>query len=92
MSPAYSMMSGATVMACFVSALFFLRFWRTTRDRLFAIFGIAFWLLALNWALSSLGGPLGPHAHLFRFVAFVLIAIAVLDKNRRTNDARRSEP
>lgn len=83
---------GAVVMASLAVGLFFFRYWRTTRDRLFAIFGIAFWLLALNWALSSLGGPLGPHAHLFRFVAFVLIAIAVLDKNRRTSDARRSEP
>ena len=75
---------GAVVMAGLAVGLFFFRYWRTTRDRLFAIFGIAFWLLALHWALSSLGGPLGPHAHLFRFGAFVLIAIAVLDKNRRT--------
>lgn len=82
---------GAVVMASLSVGLFFFRYWRTTRDRLFAIFGLAFWLLALNWALSSLGGPLGPHAHLFRFAAFVLIAIAVLDKNRRTSDARRSE-
>ena len=74
---------GALVMACTVAGLFFLRFWRRSHDRLFVIFAVAFWLLALNWTVASLGGPLGPHAYLFRFGAFVLIAIAVLDKNRR---------
>lgn len=74
---------GAIVMASLSVGLFFFRYWRTTRDRLFSMFGAAFWLLALNWTVASLGGPLGPHAYLFRFGAFVLIAIAVLDKNRR---------
>lgn len=75
---------GAVVMASLSVALFFFRYWRTTTDRLFWMFGAGFLLLALNWSLASLGGPLGPHAHLFRFGAFVLIAIAVLDKNRRS--------
>jgi hypothetical protein len=74
---------GAVVMASLSVGLFFFRYWRRTADRLFFMFAAAFWLLALNWTLASLGGPLAPHAHLFRFAAFVVIAIAVLDKNRR---------
>jgi hypothetical protein len=67
-------------MASLSIALFFLRFWRATSERLFALFSFAFCLLAANWALASL---LKPHAHVFRFLAFVVIALAVLDKNRR---------
>jgi hypothetical protein len=74
---------GALVMASLAIGLFFFRYWRSTRDRLFWMFGAAFWLLAFNWTLASHGGQLAPHAYLFRFSAFVLIAIAVLDKNRR---------
>lgn len=76
-------LQGALVMASSSVALFFLRYWRATRERLFALFSIAFCLLGANWALASLGGPLAPHAHLFRFLAFVVIALAVVDKNRR---------
>ncbi len=76
-------LQGALVMASLSIALFFLRFWRATRDRLFALFSAAFCLLGVNWALASLGGPLAPHAHVFRFLAFFVIALAVLDKNRR---------
>jgi hypothetical protein len=76
-------LQGALVMASLSIALFFLRYWRATKERLFALFSIAFCLLGANWALSSLGGPLAPHAHFFRFLAFVVIALAVIDKNRR---------
>ncbi len=80
---------GALVMACLSIALFFLRFWRATSDRLFVLFSLAFCLLGGSWALASLGGPLAPHAHAFRFLAFAVIALAVLDKNRRREGPRR---
>jgi hypothetical protein len=76
-------LQGAQVMASLSIALFFLRYWRASRDRLFALFSLAFCLLGASWALASLGGPLAPHAHFFRFLAFVVIALAVIDKNRR---------
>jgi hypothetical protein len=78
---------GAVTMAALAIGLFFLRYWRATADRLFLLFTVAFWLLALNWALATLGGPLAAHAHQFRFLAFVVIAIAVLNKNRRRRKA-----
>jgi hypothetical protein len=74
---------GAVVMASLTVGLFFLRYWRATRDRLFLLFWLAFWLLALNWTMVELAGPLSQHAYIVRFLAFVVIAGAVLDKNRR---------
>lgn len=79
---------GAVVMASLTVGLFFLRYWRSTRDRLFLLFCVAFWLLALNWVFSNWKGPLSEHAYVPRFLAFVIIAAAVLDKNRRQRPSR----
>jgi hypothetical protein len=75
---------GTVVMACVVVGLFFLRFWRRTRDRLFAIFAAAFWLLGLNWLLLAIFGRNETQTalYLIRLLAFVLILIAIVDKNR----------
>jgi hypothetical protein len=78
---------GALAMASFAIGLFFLRYWRATRDRLFTLFSVAFWLLGLNWTMAVLTPSLSEHAYAARFLAFVLIALAVLDKNRRKTAA-----
>ena len=77
---------GAIAMASSIVALFFLRFWRETGDRLFAIFALAFLLLGF----TRLGLALSPqelegHTHWYwvRLAAFVLILVAIVDKNRR---------
>ena len=65
--------------------LFFLRLWRETRDRFFVLFGLAFWVLALNWFLLVWAQPPSEHRHYFyilRLVAFLLIIVAIVDKNR----------
>ena len=79
------LISGAIVMGYAVAGLFFLRFWRETRDRLFAIFAAAFWLLGLQrLALAAL--PLAPEEatwlYVARLLAFLLILWAIVDKNR----------
>ena len=78
---------GAIVMACGVIGLFFLRFWRRTHDRLFVIFAAAFWLLGANWLLLAFTDPKAETQRLLlyalRAVAFILILIAILDKNRK---------
>jgi len=74
---------GALAMASLSIGLFFMRYWRATRDRLFPMFSGAFWLLGLNWTLATLAPRLAEHANVLRFLAFVLIALAVFDKNRR---------
>jgi hypothetical protein len=67
------------------AGLFFLRFWRASRDRLFLLFAMAFWLLALSWALLGLISPTEetrPYIYAIRLVAFLLLIAAILDKNR----------
>jgi hypothetical protein len=78
---------GGVIIAGYATAgLFFLRFWRDTRDRLFAIFAAAFWLLCLQRILLVLGPPgeneSRSYLYLVRLAAYVLILISVLDKNR----------
>jgi hypothetical protein len=73
---------GAVAMAAFVAGLFFFRYWRTTRDRLFLLFAFAFWLLTANWTIPTFAAELQPHAHVVRFLGFALIAYAVFAKNR----------
>lgn len=79
------LISGANAMGFFVSGLFFLRFWRDTADRLFAMFALAFWALALNSGLLAVVHPINETRHvlyLIRLIAFVLIIVGVVDKNR----------
>lgn len=78
---------GALSMACATAALFFLRYWVSTRDRLFAFFAIAFAVLALNWvslAFIDPGEELRHTLYLLRLGAFMLIIIGIVDKNRRS--------
>ena len=77
---------GALATACWVAGLFFLKFWRVSRDRFFLFFFLAFWVLSLNWVILIIEQPMlesRQDAYVVRLVAFVLIIIAVVDKNRR---------
>ena len=77
---------GTIAMASLVVALFFLRFWRDTGDRLFAIFAAAFVLLAVTrFGLAISNQQLEGQTHWYwvRLAAFVLILLAIIDKNRR---------
>jgi hypothetical protein len=75
-------MYGALVMGSFVVGLFFLRFWRATRDRLFAMFALAFWALGVNWlglAVLATIHEARTAFYLVRLVAFLLIIAAIVD-------------
>lgn len=77
---------GALALASWVAGLFFLRFWRLSRDRLFVFLCAAFWLLAINWlslAVVHWVPEIRHEAFVIRLLAFVLIIIGVIDKNRR---------
>jgi len=71
-------------MGCLVAALFFAKFWRQSHDRLFMIFGIAFLTFAINRVLLALV-PATYEATTYiyglRLAAFVLIIVAIVDKN-----------
>jgi uncharacterized membrane protein len=76
-----------TLFAFYITiALFFLRFWATARERLFAMFSLAFAVLALQRiALSLTSATMEDQTvfYLLRLTAFVIIIIAIVDKNRR---------
>jgi len=77
---------GAIFMASLAVAVFFLRFWRATGDRLFAIFSAAFVLLAITrMGLALSTAHLEGHTYWYwvRLAAFLLILVAIVDKNRR---------
>jgi len=75
-------LSGCLMMGYAVASLFFLRFWRQTRDRLFAWFAAAFATLALQRAMLSLAADPADALYLLRLAAFAMIIIAIVDKNR----------
>lgn len=81
----YDFLSGAVALGFFVCALFFLRFWRRTRDQLFLAFALAFGLLGLGQtiiALASIPTEEKSSLYLIRLAAFALIIFAILRKNR----------
>ena len=84
--------SGVIVAGYAVAGLFFLRFWRQSRDRLFAWFAAAFWLLgAQRAALAAIehGSPGATWLYAVRLLAFLLILAAIIDKNRPRAGAGR---
>ena len=81
----YDFLSGAVALGFFVCGLFFLRFWRRTRDQLFLAFALAFGLLGLGQtilALASIPTEERGSLYLLRLAAFAVIMIAILRKNR----------
>jgi hypothetical protein len=84
---------GALAMAFAVAGLFFLRFWRDTKDRLFGFFALAFFVLAGGRLTVALYYPHahGDYVYWVRFLAFALILLAILDKNRSSKAAAKQE-
>ena len=83
------LITGAIAMASFVIALFFLRFWRRSSDRLFAFFAVAFAIMGLSrltLTLMALPDEAQLAIRLLRVLSFVIILWAIIDKNRRPAD------
>lgn len=79
---------GAVAMGYAAAGLFFLRFYVRTRDRLFIMFCIALWLLGIIRLAMVLVNESDEDHYFYwlRLVAYVLILIAIIDKNLpRTN-------
>lgn len=77
--------SGALAAGYAVAALAFLKFWRQTRDRLFALFAAAFALLLVQRVALALGPAASLNTvwyYMLRLLAFALILVAIVDKNR----------
>ena len=79
------LMLGAIAMANLIVGLFFLRFWKKTRDRFFLFFAVAFILEGINRVLLGLSQGSNenePIFYLVRLLSYFLILIAIVDKNR----------
>ena len=77
-------LAGAATLGYAVAAMFFAKFWRQTRDRLFLAFAAAFTLLAVNQVLAALleaGDERTPFVYSLRVLGFALILWAIVDKN-----------
>jgi hypothetical protein len=74
---------GATAMAMAVAGLLFLRMWRESRDRLYVLFAVAFWLEALSRILALGLDPQegDPARYVVRVLAYGMIILAIVDKN-----------
>lgn len=78
--------SGAVFFGYVIIALFFCRFWRQTGARLFAAFSAAFLILAIErvMILTFVAEPINvPWIYSTRLLAFLVIAWAIWDMNRR---------
>jgi hypothetical protein len=77
---------GAAAMGFFVAGVFFLHYGLATRDRFFYLFTAAFWIEAGNRvhiAMARAWAEDAPEYYYVRLLAYVLILLAIWDKNRR---------
>ena len=80
-----AVLQGAVGMASGVAALFFLRFWRQTRDSFFLFFAAAFAIDALTrfvLGFAELSEETQPLVYGARLITFGLIIVAIIRKNR----------
>lgn len=76
---------GAIATSALGISAFFFRFWRERRDPLFGWFSLAFLVLAADWvALAALQAdhPARSYLYVVRLAAFVVILLAIVQKNR----------
>lgn len=86
--------SGIYMATFAASGIFFLKFWRASRDRFFLYFCLACWLLSFERVAllfveggysalpTAASGEARSYVHIIRMLAFALILIAVIRKNR----------
>lgn len=85
-----TILAGAVTMASCIAALFFLRFWRQTRDGFFLYFAAAFALDAATRFVLTVGDlseETEPLVYLARLITFCLIIVAIVRKNRPNRGA-----
>lgn len=75
--------AGLIAMGFLVAAAFFFRFWRESRDRLFAFFALAFLLMALARPMLAANEDSSVGPYFIRLASFALILVGVVDKNLR---------
>ena len=83
------LLSGIIACGAFVAALYFFKSWRASADRLLGFFAAAFALFAANATALGLTDPdaeVRVLLYAVRLVGFLLILVAIVDKNRVRDD------
>lgn len=94
-------LSGMSAAMFLTAGLFFLKFWRASRNRFFAFFASACWLFAFERAISLCTYLLmDPElyenleargwVYIIRLAGFTLILIAIVDRNRSAFAQRKA--
>ena len=89
-------LSGICAATFIASAVFFLKFWRTSRDSFFVWFALACLMIAFERMMtlfvegtnSPLATPVteaNSWIYLIRLGAFLIISVAIIDKNRKAS-------
>jgi hypothetical protein len=76
---------GVIVTASLIAGMYFLKFWRRTGDQLFLAFAAAFLIESLNrmfFLFMERPNEGSPIIYTVRLLAFLLILIAIVRKNR----------
>ena len=84
MSVIEAFMLGVIATASLIAGVFFLKFWRKTRDSLFLAFGLAFVVEGLNrctFLFLAKPNEGNPYLYRVRLLTFLLILGAILNKN-----------
>lgn len=85
------LLAGGIAMGSMIIALFFLRFWRDTRDRFFLYFALSFAIEGghrVYTSLSTVAHEDAPLHYLIRLLAYSLILWAIAEKNWPRRSAR----
>lgn len=80
-----SFVAGCIFLGFMIVAGHFFKFWRSTRDRFFLFFAIAFFLFAVEKILVAfiIGAETISCIYIVRLLASCFILVAIIDKNRR---------
>lgn len=79
---------GVVAITSLMAGVFFLKFWKRTRDQLFLAFGVAFLIEGVNRVallFATRANEADPWIYWVRFFAFLLILAAILKKNYGSN-------
>jgi hypothetical protein len=81
----HDFLAGTCAMGLLVATLWFLQAWSASRDRLFLLFAISFLLMAgihIYQAITDTYRESGSLQYIVRLASYLLIIVAIVDKNR----------
>lgn len=87
-------MRGATMMAEAGISLFFLKYWKETRDPLFLYFALGFCVMAISQLVVCIAkdsSEFGPIGYGIRASAFILLLLGIFEKNKPSKKSDKTE-